>query len=225
MKYMGSKSRIARYIIPIMEAHRTLNQWWVEPFVGGANSIIHASGLRLGADINRYLISLLIEMTKPNFQAPLISESEYLLIKAHPEQFPDWLVGYAGFQLSFGAKWMDSYRKDRAGIRNYAIEAKRNVEVQARLMKRIVFLHYNYNDLPIPHNSLVYCDPPYQGTTKYATDFDHHQFWNWCRQLKSEGHTVFVSEYNAPDDFTCVWERDVTSGLSKLTRKEKLWTI
>ena len=225
MKYMGSKSRIARYIVPIMEAERTPNQWWVEPFVGGANSIIHASGLRLGADINHHLISLLLEMTKPDFQVPLVSESEYRLIKAHPEQFPSWIVGYAGFQLSFGAKWMDSYRKDRAGIRNYAIEAKRNIEAQALRMKGINFLNYTYTDLPIPSRSLVYADPPYEGTTKYATYFDHVKFWDWCRQLKSSGHTVFVSEYHAPDDFKCVWQREVTNGLSKSTRKEKLWTI
>ena len=39
MKYMGSKRRIAKYILPIMLEHRAPNQWWVEPFVGGGNMI------------------------------------------------------------------------------------------------------------------------------------------------------------------------------------------
>lgn len=33
---MGSKSRIAKYIIPIMQAHRKEGMTWVEPFVGVA---------------------------------------------------------------------------------------------------------------------------------------------------------------------------------------------
>ena len=36
MKYMGSKNRIAKYILPIMLKDRKPNQYWVEPFVGGA---------------------------------------------------------------------------------------------------------------------------------------------------------------------------------------------
>ena len=37
MKYMGSKTRIAKEILPIMLKNRTENQFWVEPFVGGGN--------------------------------------------------------------------------------------------------------------------------------------------------------------------------------------------
>jgi DNA adenine methylase len=38
MKYMGSKNRIAKYILPIMLKERG-QRIWVEPFVGGANMI------------------------------------------------------------------------------------------------------------------------------------------------------------------------------------------
>ena len=58
--------------------------------------------------------------------------------------------------------------------------------------------------MQIPDNSLIYCDPPYEGTTKYKDDFNHKRFWQWCRNKSNEGHIVFVSEYNAPDDFECV---------------------
>ena len=37
MKYMGSKNRIAKYILPIILKDRKEGQWYVEPFVGGAN--------------------------------------------------------------------------------------------------------------------------------------------------------------------------------------------
>ena len=41
MKYMGSKNRIAKHILPIMlaEAEKNGITKWVEPFVGGANLI------------------------------------------------------------------------------------------------------------------------------------------------------------------------------------------
>ena len=58
MKYMGSKNRIAEHILPIILKDRKENQYYVEPFVGGANMIDKVNGLRIGADINPYLIEL-----------------------------------------------------------------------------------------------------------------------------------------------------------------------
>ena len=60
MKYMGSKNRIAKYILPIMLAAREDKQAWVEPFVGGGNMIDKVDGRRIGADMNPYLIDALI---------------------------------------------------------------------------------------------------------------------------------------------------------------------
>jgi len=41
MKYMGSKNRIAKHLLPIMlaECEKHGITKWVEPFVGGANMI------------------------------------------------------------------------------------------------------------------------------------------------------------------------------------------
>jgi DNA adenine methylase len=58
MKYMGSKNRIAKYILPIILKNRTDNQWYVEPFCGGLNTIDKAGGKRLASDKNKYLISM-----------------------------------------------------------------------------------------------------------------------------------------------------------------------
>ena len=63
MKYMGSKNRIAKHILPIMLEHRTEGMTWVEPFVGGANMIDKVEGKRIGADINFYLIDALSQNT------------------------------------------------------------------------------------------------------------------------------------------------------------------
>ena len=71
-----------------------------------------------------------------------------------------------------------------------------------------------YKTTEIPKNSIVYCDPPYKDTTKYLTDFDHEFFYSYVRKLKNEGHQVFVSEYEMPTDFICIWEKEVKSSLS-----------
>ena len=55
MKYMGSKNRIAKEILPIMLAYRTPEMAWVEPFVGGANMIDKVDGIRIGNDCNEYI--------------------------------------------------------------------------------------------------------------------------------------------------------------------------
>ena len=58
MKYMGSKARHAKEILPIILSTRKEDQWYVEPFVGGANVIDKVDGKRIGADINEPLIGM-----------------------------------------------------------------------------------------------------------------------------------------------------------------------
>ena len=55
MKYMGSKNRIAKEILPIMLKERE-ERTWVEPFVGGANIIDKVQGNRIGNDNQEMLL-------------------------------------------------------------------------------------------------------------------------------------------------------------------------
>ena len=52
MKYMGSKNRIAKEILPIILEHKNNVRFYIEPFVGGANVIdkIDKSLNRIGFD-------------------------------------------------------------------------------------------------------------------------------------------------------------------------------
>ena len=63
-----------------------------------------------------------------------------------------------------------------------------NIEVQNK----------SYENVEIPENSVIYCDIPYRNTNKYKNEFDYDKFYNWCRSLKQ---TVYISEYQMPDDF------------------------
>ena len=71
MKYMGSKNRIAKHILPIMlaEAEKHNITTWVEPFVGGGNMIdkVPDTFRRVSADLNGHVIKALLDIRdKPN---------------------------------------------------------------------------------------------------------------------------------------------------------------
>jgi len=231
---MGSKNRIAKYILPIILENRN-GKTYVEPFVGGANMIDKVEGARIGADSNEYLVKAL-ELIRDNVNniPYLISENYYQLLKNKKEV--NGITGFVGFAMSFGGKWFGGYRRDVAGtkgcIDNMKTQTRRsrqNAINQSKEIQGVEFIHSNYQDLIIPKNSIIYCDPPYEGSTGYKDKFNHVNFWEWCRVKASEGHNIFISEYSAPYDFKCVWQKEVNSSLTKDTGSkksvEKLFTI
>ena len=58
MKYMGSKAKIAKELLPIILSERKENQYYIEPFCGGCNSLCLVNGNRIGNDKNIYLIEM-----------------------------------------------------------------------------------------------------------------------------------------------------------------------
>ncbi len=58
MKYMGSKARFAKHILPIVLEGRTEAQTYVEPFAGGMNMIDKVDGKRIANDIHTELIEM-----------------------------------------------------------------------------------------------------------------------------------------------------------------------
>lgn len=217
MKYMGSKARFSKEILPIILKDRTAEQWYVEPFAGGMNMICEVDGKRIANDIHYHLIEMwkaLCSGWKPH----KINSLTYHIVRLNREQYEPHIVGWVGFNCSYSGKWFGGFAgetKTKIGtVRDYQTEAINNVAKQVEKMKGVTFQNKPYYELELPPNSIVYCDPPYYGTTKYANDFDHNLFWNWVRNISKQGHTVFVSEYNAPADFVCVWQKEAKSSLS-----------
>ena len=226
MKYMGSKARIAKHILPIILKDRKEGQCYVEPFVGGANMIDKVEGWRIGADLNSHLIdALLLIRDRPESIPDIITEEDYRKSK---ERKKTPLDGFVGFSMSFGGKWFGGYRRDVAGskgcVKNMEVQTRRSKESaikQSRQIQDVEFVYASYSDLNIPANCIIYCDPPYANATKYKDDFNHDDFWQWCRDKSKEGHQVFISEYSAPDDFECVWQKEINSSLTKNTGSKK----
>jgi DNA adenine methylase len=221
---MGSKNRIAKHILPIMLAERKVGQFWVEPFVGGGNMIDKVEGLRIGADFNEYLIMALKDIRDNVNIIPKnnkeFTEEDYKTLRFSEHRFK----GYCGFACSYSGKWLGGWCRGNANDgspRDYVHEAYKNAIKQSPKLQDVKFIHSSYDELEIPNNSIIYCDPPYANTTKYKDDFNHEKFWQWCRDMSNEGHTVFISEYNAPKDFECIWSKEIVSSLTKNTGSKK----
>jgi DNA adenine methylase len=228
MKYMGSKSRLVKDIVPLMLAYRQPDDVWVEPFVGGANVFSQVANPRLGSDANPYTIQALIsirdyvnELPKNNLE---FTEEDYRKLR-HSDAYPH--KGFASFTYSYGAKFLGGWARNKSN-RDYVTEAYNSAVKQSPLLQGSDLICCDYKDLVIPSNAIVYCDPPYKNTTQYSkiAKFNHDEFWDWCRNLPCK---VFVSEYEAPDDFTCIYEREIDTWVNKKEGKykkasEKLFT-
>lgn len=216
MKYMGSKAKYAKHILPIILRDRRPDQWYVEPFCGGCNCIDKVDGLRLANDVNRSLIAMFRALSD-GWIPPHLTREEYNAIRSECDVYAPEIVGWAGIGCSYSGKWFGGYAgvvQTREGVRDYIAEAIAHATRQAVRLNGILFTSVSYQELEIPPQSIVYCDPPYVGTTAYATPFDHVAFWSWVRRLVEQGHRVFISEYVAPNDFVCVWEGRASSSLS-----------
>ena len=208
-----------------MVKDRKEGQYFVDLLCGGCNLVDKVDGNRIANDLNKYIIALAKEMQKESFDCTEhIGEIKYKEIQNNKEKFEDWKVGYVGFQLSFGAKFFGGYRRDKVGIRDYENEAQQNLKTQQSLIKGIEFFNKSYDEIEIPKESIIYCDIPYKNTTKYSNknSFDYEKFYDWCIEIQKQGHKLFISEYEMPEDrFECIWQKEIISSLTKDTGSKK----
>lgn len=204
---------------------------WVEPFVGGANIIDKVGGERIGLDNNEYLIALYKYLQDGGvIEDRLLSREDWYFVKNNKDLFPKWYVGLVGVLGSYNGNWFSAYGggsfTKEGNYRNYFDEGIRGLLKQD--FSGIKFIFSDYKDFIMPENSIVYCDPPYALKNKrYKESFDSYSFFEWCREKAKEGFKVYISEYNAPDDFECVWEMEVskTNPKQKENKVERLYTI
>lgn len=220
MQYLGGKSRAAKHIVPVIVSRAGGRTRWVEPFVGSASVSEIASNHfyeLILSDVHEDLILMWQDAVAGRVFPSEVSEQEYRKL-CNSE--PSALRGFVGYGCSFGGKWFGGYARGSVG-RNYASAASRSLVRMVPNLSRATFLRRDYRDctFDIDANTVVYCDPPYAGTTGYkGTDpLDHVEFWNTCRMWADAGAAVFVSEYSCPDEVgECVWERAQNNGVGKL---------
>lgn len=224
---------------PIIQSYITKDtKGYLEPFVGGANMIDKINcKKRIGCDIHKQLIALLQHAQLHEEDLPeRILEDEYKMVQANKNDYPDWYLGLVGFCASFGAKYFGGYarnsRSDNSG--KWSAGAINNLKKQLPRIKDVEFRNICFQDLPLEkiENYVIYCDIPYRGTTKYATNsFPYEEFYDWVKAA-SVNNMVLISEYAMPEEFTCIWQKETRTLLdsnkqrmdSKNVRVEKLFT-
>lgn len=218
MMYMGSKKRIAEEILTIILKNRKEGQTFVEPFAGGMNVTQCVTNPRIANDISKPLIEFFKALTSGWEPPKVCTEDTYNEMKQNKETYPTYLLGFIGHVCSFGAKYFGGYARDNKG-RNYCKNGYNSTMRQKPSLKGVQFENVSYLELQIPPDSIIYCDPPYKDTCGYNVKFNHEEFWEWVRTKTKEGCEVFVSEYNAPNDFECVWSKEVEVNLDNNNKK------
>ena len=239
MNYMGSKASISSSIVPIIQKCIMFSGYdhYIEPFVGGANIIEHIKcNTRVGADINKYLISLLryAQLNEISDFPEDITYEEYCSVRdafnIKSEKYEDWYVGCVGFLASFNGRFFDGgFAKPHYSDGQHREPYKEHLR---NLMKQnlsgIEFICCDYKSFSNISNHVVYCDPPYANTKDYNgnKDFDSDEFWDFARKL-SGSNIVLISEQTAPKDFMEIWSQDVKRQINtsddKFTVSEKLY--
>lgn len=237
---MGSKSRIAKHIVPIIQKYvDEVGVYW-EPFCGGCNVIDKIRcNEKYASDKNKYLIALLQHVQSGGNLLNTVSKELYDKARTQYNRnqivdFENWEIGNIGFLASYNGRFFDGgyaksgYEKTSHGerFRDYYREASRNLLEQSPNLRGIVFSAHSYTDKN-PVGMVIYCDPPYANTKEYknALDFDYDLFWDTMRKW-SENNVVLISEENAPEDFDILWCGDVSRSIKsadKSVSTEKLF--
>lgn len=242
MHYQGGKTLIARRLSETILAHTPARTEYYEPFVGGAGMadyMGHHFKRAHYSDLHGPLIlmwqaahaGLIMHGDATHFFPADIDRADYDYHKSKQPHSP--ATALIGFGSGFGGKYYGSYvYADVRDGRTYHHVALRSITKKlkgALAQEATTFNHAAYETIDPASGAVIYCDPPYAGTTGYSTGaFNHDAFWEWCRQQARRGCHVYVSEYTAPDDFTCIFEREkrVTMNHANNTRHavERLYT-
>lgn len=235
MKYMGSKARIADEILPIIMESYTDGTYYVEPFCGGMNMMSRLGNNvnRIANDANYYLIAMWRDLIDGVSFPTCIPRESYIIARtSYNEQdgmLPDSLIGWVGWMASYNGRFFDGgysghdVKTENGKSRDYIGEQIRNTLTQVDNLKGVELHSGDYAALPIPKNSIIYCDIPYKNTKQYSTskDFDYERFYTWCENMAQLGHSVYISEYEMPEDrFECIWEKGVLNAMHQVNTKQ-----
>ena len=226
MQYLGGKSRTRKQISVFLESVRKPDQTYFEPFVGGAWILQEMTGKRIASDGCYPLIAMYKDLQSGWVPPSTMTEEEYQILKKDTDPY-NGMRAFAGFGCSFGGKYFGGFigNGERGAKAKCSVKASANSIIkQFPKIKDVHFLYGEYQD-HLVYEHLIYCDPPYQGTTQYGafSCFDHNLFWQKMREW-SKNNTVVISEYNAPDDFKCVFEQETAMCMYDKTGKQQLRT-
>lgn len=224
MRYQGAKTKLIKTIKEIIETHCPKDYTFIDMFMGGANVIAHINiKKKIGNDINPLIIELWKDTQSGNFIAPnSLTKEEYYDMKQDALEcgcvkYSKSLLGYVSCACSFGGGIWNGYagynpKKNEDHIK----EAYNGFCKQVRnflYLKETIFTNKEYDKLKIPLKSFIYCDPPYRNTKGYRVNFNFKEFDDFVRKEVKKGKIFLISEYEMPEDFICIWSKDLQNSM------------
>jgi len=226
--YQGGKTQIGSKIYQVIKDVETKIEWkssdYFEPFCGMLGVAIHAakdSRHVIACDLNEDIILMWKAIQKgwmPSYNS--CSKKKYNSLKLDKKHSAE--RGFIGIACSYSGI-------PYAGYRGYFSNGASALSMTKRVMqknyvpflKNITFLKSDSYDNLVPKGHLtIYCDPPYKnndyGRGNKHFYFDHEKFWQVMR-LWSKNNLVFISEYEAPEDFVCIWKKDVSNSHNSIS--------
>lgn len=204
MQYLGGKISQGRKLGPfftsVIEALGGPNYY--EPFVGAAGvmSRVHTTGRRYGGDINQDLIVLWKALQDGWVPPEDLTREEWLALKADPECSP--LKSFAGFGCSMMGRWFSTYKISKTGV-NLRGQAARSLVKLNQLCCDVEWRNCDYKEWEFEPGAVVYCDPPYEGSTPKWRDsfgFKYKEFWPWAlHQFHDNNVRLYTSYFTVPD--------------------------
>lgn len=211
MRYLGGKVRQAKRIRAAITALRGDRYCYLEPFVGGGSTFAAVAPdfeRAVAGDVVPDLI-LFWEAVADGWVPPATMSAEEYEGLRHASPSP--MRAWAMFAASYNGRPWAGYGPVASG-RDYLAESHRSTIRKGDGMVGAEFRCCPYWEHEPDERTVVYCDPPYSGTTGYGTEFDHDRFWRTAAKWSSAGALVIVSEYEAPVDWVSVeaWDRSAT---------------
>jgi len=225
MIYQGGKGKIGKEIAEYIEMVEDIFDWdgeYFEPFCGLLGVGIHFAKegrIILASDINSDLIMMLKKIKKGWTPPKACSKSrynKYKISKTHSA-----LRGFYGLACAYSGIFFAGYRI-KSGKRDFFSTFRDNLISMKNALQNVKFSSKSY-DKHKPKGKTIYCDPPYKGNsfgTEHFNDFDFDAFWQTMREW-SKNNLVFISEYEAPKDFVCVWEKKMKTSFNDGDRKKR----
>ena len=124
-------------------------------------------------------------------------------------------------------------RKDAKGLQK--LQSLQSLQILERLqsLESLRVTSQSYDEIDIPPDAVVYCDPPYHASDNRlyegtAAAFDRGAFYDWCVRV-SKTNPIFISEYSIEDDrFEIVAEKQKMTSMSPVKSfnvTERLYTV
>lgn len=220
MRYQGGKAIIAKEIFEIINKITTGHKWsgeYFEPFCGLLHVAVHFANEGksvLANDINLDLIMLLRAIKRGWIPPTVYSKEIYDYYKASNTHSAE--RGFYGFACAYSGIFFAGY----SVIDEHFNRFRRLLMDLKEPLQNIKLVSNSYDSFK-PKKMTIYCDPPYRGNkfgTEHFSNFDSDAFWDTMRKW-SKNNLVFISEYEAPDDFLCIWKKKMKTRFNNVQKE------